>query len=131
MKNKNLLTHAQHVLLAKAAWDLASHAQIMGKCLPEELGTPVAEDFAEAGMQAAIEAANAFAKIKTSLRIARVNDAAKQKADLAFAACRSIRFAVVNASRHGGEFNLNDLLAADKFARDALGTTTAKKGGAS
>ncbi len=40
--------------------------------------------------------------------------------ETAFAACRSIRFAVVNASRHGGEFSLNDLLAADRLAREAL-----------
>lgn len=40
--------------------------------------------------------------------------------DLALAACRSIRFANDNAMRHGGEYSLNDLLAADKLARDAL-----------
>jgi len=40
--------------------------------------------------------------------------------DLAFAACRSIQFAVANASRHGGDFNLNDILAAHKLATEAL-----------
>ncbi len=40
--------------------------------------------------------------------------------DLAFAACRSIRFATINAERHGGEYSLNDLLAAHKLATDAL-----------
>lgn len=39
----------------------------------------------------------------------------------AFAACQSIRFAVKNASRHRGEFSLNDILAADRLAREALG----------
>jgi hypothetical protein len=39
----------------------------------------------------------------------------------AFAACRSIRFAVKNASRWSGEFSLNDILAADRLAREALG----------
>lgn len=38
----------------------------------------------------------------------------------AFAACRSIRFAVKNASRYGGEFSLIDILAADRLAREAL-----------
>ena len=41
--------------------------------------------------------------------------------ELAFAACRSINFATENAVRHGGEYSLNDLLAADKLAREALG----------
>jgi hypothetical protein len=57
----------------------------------------------------------------------------------AFAACRSIRFAVKNASRYGGEFSLNDILAADRLAREALGEDSQpaagkprrKKGGAS
>ena len=40
--------------------------------------------------------------------------------ELAFAACRSINFATENAVRHGGEYSLNDLLAADKLAREAL-----------
>jgi len=40
--------------------------------------------------------------------------------ELALAACRSIRFASDNALRHGGEYSLNDLLAADKLAREAL-----------
>lgn len=42
----------------------------------------------------------------------------------AFAACRSIRFAVKNASRYGGEFSLNDILAADRLAREALGESS-------
>jgi len=50
--------------------------------------------------------------------------------ELAFAACRSIRFATENAVRHGGEYSLNDLLAADKLARDAISPKTAMKGGA-
>lgn len=41
----------------------------------------------------------------------------------AFAACRSIRFAGDNAVRHGGEYNLTDLLAADRLAREALNPT--------
>jgi hypothetical protein len=40
--------------------------------------------------------------------------------NVALAACRSIRFAVTNAARHGGEYSLNDLLAADHLAKDAL-----------
>lgn len=40
--------------------------------------------------------------------------------ELAFAACRSICFATENAVRHGGDYSLNDLLAADKLARAAL-----------
>lgn len=44
--------------------------------------------------------------------------------DLAFAACRSIRFAVDNAGRYGGEFSLNDILAADRLAKDALQGTS-------
>lgn len=52
------------------------------------------------------------------------------KAELAFAACRSITFATANAVRHGGDYSLNDLLAADKLARAAI-RPTAKKGGAS
>jgi len=38
----------------------------------------------------------------------------------AFGACRQIRFAVANSERFGGEFSLNDLLAADVLAREAL-----------
>lgn len=53
----------------------------------------------------------------------------------AFAACKSIRFAFKNAARYGGEWNLNDLIACDRLAREALGETSAKpsekKGGAS
>ena len=52
------------------------------------------------------------------------------KAEAAFAACRSIAFATANAMRHGGDYSLNDLLAADKLAREAI-RPTAKKGGAS
>lgn len=58
--------------------------------------------------------------------------------EAAFAACRSIRFAVKNASRYGGEFSLNDILAADRLAREALAPSEpasksprVKKGGAS
>ena len=40
--------------------------------------------------------------------------------ELAFAACRSIRFAVLNAERYGGEFSLNDILAANRLANEAL-----------
>lgn len=46
--------------------------------------------------------------------------AATAQRDLALAACRSIRFAVKNAKRHGGEYNLNDLEAADRLAKEAL-----------
>lgn len=45
----------------------------------------------------------------------------------ALAACRSIRFAVVNASRHGGEFSLNDILAADRLAMAALAPAASVK----
>lgn len=45
---------------------------------------------------------------------------AKKKLELALAACRSIRFATTNATRFGGEYSLNDLLAADRLAREAL-----------
>lgn len=73
-----------------------------------------------------------------------MKNATPAQIDAAFAACRSIRFAVKNAARFGGEFSLNDLLAADKLAREALGETapvvatkpvlkkrSVKKGGAS
>lgn len=53
-------------------------------------------------------------------------NAREPSGETALAACRSIRFAVKNATRHGGDFSLNDILAADKLAREALG-----KGGAS
>jgi hypothetical protein len=46
--------------------------------------------------------------------------------DAAFAACRSIRFAVLNADRHAGEFNLNDILAANRLACEALQCGPAK-----
>lgn len=59
----------------------------------------------------------------------------RNRAELAFAACRSIRFAIDQAVRHGGEYSLNDLLAADRLARAALAPaskkTTTSKGGAS
>ncbi len=48
-----------------------------------------------------------------------LNEVTAQR-DAAFAACRSIRFATENAVRHGGDYSLNDLLAADKLARDAM-----------
>lgn len=47
----------------------------------------------------------------------------------ALAACRSIRFAGTNALRHGGEYSLNDLIAADRLAREALEMDPATKGG--
>lgn len=40
--------------------------------------------------------------------------------ELALAACRSIRFAVTQADRYSGEYSLNDILAADKLAREAV-----------
>jgi hypothetical protein len=54
---------------------------------------------------------------------ARAETPADAQLARALSACRSIRFAVVNSSRHGGEFSLNDLLAADLLAREALGLT--------
>lgn len=50
--------------------------------------------------------------------------------EAAFAACRSIRFAVKNAARFNGEFSLNDLLSADRLARAALSETDTKAGAA-
>lgn len=52
-------------------------------------------------------------------------DAERCQLDLALAACRSIRFANTNAVRHGGEYSLNDLLAADRLAKQALDMTPA------
>lgn len=49
-----------------------------------------------------------------------------KQVELAFAACRSIRFAVKNAERYGGDFSLNDLLAADRLAREALAPSAKK-----
>ncbi len=49
---------------------------------------------------------------------------------VALAACRSIRFAITNATRHGGKFSLNDLLAADRLANEALQLNSGKKGAA-
>ena len=40
--------------------------------------------------------------------------------DLAFAACGAIQKAVANAAARGGEFNLNDLMRAHKFATEAI-----------
>lgn len=45
--------------------------------------------------------------------------------EAAFAACRSIRFGFKNAARYGGEWNLNDLIAADRLSREALGVVDA------
>lgn len=46
--------------------------------------------------------------------------ASSQVLGKALAACRSINFAVTNSARFGGEYNLNDILAADHLATDAL-----------
>ena len=46
--------------------------------------------------------------------------ACEQQCRHALAACRSIRFANNQAVRHGGEYSLNDLLAADRLAKEAL-----------
>jgi hypothetical protein len=40
--------------------------------------------------------------------------------DLALAACRSIIFAGKQAARHGGEYSLTDLQAAERLATEAL-----------
>jgi hypothetical protein len=39
---------------------------------------------------------------------------------LALSACLSIRFACAQAVRHGGEFSLNDILAAKQLASEAI-----------
>ena len=52
-------------------------------------------------------------------------DAMKCQLELALAACRSIRFANDNAVRHVGEYSLNDLLTADRLAKQALDMTPA------
>lgn len=49
--------------------------------------------------------------------------------EAAMAACRSIRFAVMNSNRHGGDFSLNDILAADRLAREALDCVQVKSAG--
>lgn len=54
-------------------------------------------------------------------RCIRAAEEGRDKSDTAFAACRSIRFAVNNASRYGGEYSLTDILAADVLAKEALG----------
>lgn len=46
--------------------------------------------------------------------------ATPKQIEAAFAACKSIRFAVINAARFNGEFNLNDILAANRLACEAL-----------
>lgn len=60
--------------------------------------------------------------MKTSSVAELVNElnAVTAQRDAALAACRSIRFAGSNAVRHGGEYSLNDLLAADRLAKEAL-----------
>lgn len=64
-------------------------------------------------------------------RLERALDELENRSLLAFAACRSIRFANDQAVRHGGDYSLNNLLAADKRAREALAPAkSAKKGGA-
>ena len=74
------------------------------------------------------QAAGARSQESGARRMAKEIPAEAQLA-LALAACRSIRFAVTQAARYGGEFSLNDILAADILARDALGI--GKKGGSS
>lgn len=71
MKNKNVLTRAQHVRFARKASRLLAMAQTMAKCLPEELGTPVAEGFAESAIESASEALALLTRVKCSLRIER------------------------------------------------------------
>lgn len=71
MKNKNQLTHAQHKRIATKALKLLGISHTMTKCLPEELGTSVAEEFAEAAMESAVEAVEQLRRIKCSLRLAR------------------------------------------------------------
>lgn len=70
-KNKYSLTHAQIKRLSRKAWGLLVHAQTMAKCLPEELGTDVAEGFAESAIENASEALAIMARVKCSLRIER------------------------------------------------------------
>ena len=59
-------------------------------------------------------------KITVPIKV-RVVAPSDKKTQLAYAACRSINFSTENAMRHGGDYSLNDLLAADKLAREALG----------
>jgi hypothetical protein len=55
-------------------------------------------------------------RAKTSKKPAK----ADTPVELAIAACLSIRFAVAQAERHGGSYNLLDILAAHRLATDAL-----------
>ncbi|MBI5768735.1 MAG: hypothetical protein HZA93_13135 [Verrucomicrobia bacterium] len=63
------------------------------------------------------------AKATYTARAERIESAIKS-VETALAACRSIRFAVNNAARYQGEYNLNDIEAADRLAREALGEST-------
>jgi len=56
----------------------------------------------------------------TTAELVNELNAVTQQCQLALAACRSIHFAVKNAKRHGGDYNLNDLHAADRLAKEAL-----------
>lgn len=64
---------------------------------------------------------------RPGVTLAAPSNATPEQIALAFAACRSIRFANDQAVRHGGEYSLNDLLAADRLAREALGASTRKE----
>lgn len=64
-------------------------------------------------------------RAKSTPKPAASRDAERCQLELALAACRSIRFATSNAVRHGGEYSLNDLLAAERLAKQALDMTPA------
>lgn len=68
MKSRTL-TDRQIVRLAKRGQTLLSHAQIMAKCLPAELGTSVADGFADSAITSGIEGLERMVRIKIALHI--------------------------------------------------------------
>ncbi len=68
----------------------------------------------------------AVKSITRNISVIDERDAAIKTSNLALSACHSIKFATENAARHGGDYSLNDLLAADLLAREALGKKARK-----
>lgn len=73
MKNDQL-SDKQIARLAGRAARMMSEAYALTIELPSELGTPVAEDFAQGAMERLAEALGDLAKIKRSLTLARIRE---------------------------------------------------------
>jgi hypothetical protein len=73
MKNEQL-SNTQLLRVASRAMRGLSAAFALTDSLPEELGTPVAEDFVQSAMEHAATALADLAKIKRSLHLARIRE---------------------------------------------------------